>query len=121
MSKHDWLIKTITRADFTVRSYSGRGMYGTQCLGFEVDEYVSLLQVAADLIDSVSEDNMEALAQVLRESRTDSMGRGQIVYFPHVEWQEEWDASEEDDYSPGEKWAAELNHTDGMEDEDQIG
>lgn len=56
--------------------YSGRGMYGRECLGLVVD--------ATDLVVGV------ALSQVFgddawdiaRNACTDSMGRGAIVYFP---------------------------------------
>lgn len=64
---HD-LIDIIREAGHEPQSYSGRGMYGAYCVG------VSL--------DSISESDGIPLSG----SRTDSMGKGIIVYWPNVPW-----------------------------------
>ena len=85
------LIQTICEtADIEFRSYSGRGMFGRQCLGITAKD---ALTVAVDLFDGLryaplDEADLDAahedLAQALREARTDSMGMDVIVYFPDI-------------------------------------
>lgn len=51
-------------------NYSGRGMFGQTCYGIDTDS-------PADAIDA-------AAAMGLRGAKTDSMGKGHIVYWPDV-------------------------------------
>lgn len=74
----------ITYTDLTLRSYSGRGMYGARCASIVGD---SVLGVLADLIDGWrGHDQIDAgkLAELVRLARTDSMGRDVVVYWPHI-------------------------------------
>jgi hypothetical protein len=75
-----------------VRSYSGRGMYGKQCLGVDTDMGIGALM--AHLVRFVAgldqgtcqgEYDVECIAEALDGMQTDSMGRGTIVYFPNVQ------------------------------------
>lgn len=70
----------------TVRNYSGRGMYGKECLGFTVacplSEIAHLSAVLArqeSLLPYEHYDLFEGVEQ-------DSMGREYIVYFPKLKW-----------------------------------
>ena len=70
---------------FDLCAYSGRAMCGDKCLGAElnggVGELVAeLMHVAARLEPR----EITQLADALRGMRADSLGRGQIVYFPDV-------------------------------------
>jgi hypothetical protein len=65
-------------ADAKLRLYSGRGMFGSSCLGIEVDNFGQAALFFAVLGD-MSIDLAETLA---RRLRTDNMGYGMIVYFP---------------------------------------
>jgi len=58
--------------------YSGRGMYGEQCVGFTVEgrNYASL---TAAIVRSLDDDMADAM---LGRLTTDSLGLGTIVYFP---------------------------------------
>jgi hypothetical protein len=64
-----------------IRSYSGRGMYGEECLGIVFndsrDAYGFFVELAAEDYDTA-----ELLA---RKAREDSMGTSVIVYFPGVQ------------------------------------
>lgn len=51
--------------------YSGRGMYGTECIGVEGDTY--------DIQGATG-----ALRKILGNNRQDSMGLGSIIYWPSV-------------------------------------
>lgn len=73
-------------AELEYRSYSGRGMYGEQCLGITCAQpervICTLFSVALEM-DWERED-LQSLAEALQESCTDSMGRSAIVYFPDI-------------------------------------
>ena len=56
--------------------YSGRGMYGKTCYGIVVDGS------GTEVIEA-------AAALGVRGARTDNMGKGTIVYWPHVKGQAE--------------------------------
>jgi|GEM_PF-2775330 len=85
MTKH--LVQRAFEAigEFEIRGYSGRAMYGAECLGVEFDGRLGhvlseLVRYAAGL----ERDDAQELADALRDMRTDSMGRGTIAYFPDV-------------------------------------
>lgn len=93
------LQKFFRQAGFEIRRYSGRGMYGKECVGIEYD--AGLGQLFADCLEAFSHSPenkdyqleipavvLEDLAEAFREMRTDALGRGTIVYFPSVAWEE---------------------------------
>ena len=82
--KPETLKSIIEAAGYDARSYSGRGMCGKQCLAFDTDD--SQLEVVANLFDAVAlgTDDADDLIDLLRKTRTDSMGRGTVFYFPGV-------------------------------------
>ena len=55
----------------SLRSYSGRGMYGKECLGIDCENANSVIE--------------DAGAAGIKGARTDSMGLGAIVYWPKLE------------------------------------
>jgi hypothetical protein len=65
----------------TVRSYSGRGMFGKECVAVETDLDAWTLALAmADI------NNGELDLFGLGKPRQDSMGLGTVLYWPHMEW-----------------------------------
>lgn len=99
MDKHP-LQEAIERSgEFSCRSYSGRCMYGKECLGVEVDRNHSLGDLFADIIASIDEDNREEIEDGVRSLRTDGMGLGEIVYFQDVRFV----AKKDDDEDLGEE------------------
>lgn len=80
-----------------VRSYSGRGMYGKQCLGVEVSRG-GLGDFIADVFEAVAgnEDDATLAADAFRSMSTDSMGLDTIVYFTQVPFSSS-DADEDDE------------------------
>lgn len=86
-----------------VRSYSGRGMYGKTCIGFDVPHGTSPAQFAFEFAVALMEDD-EHGPEAVEEFRgkvwcQDNMGLGTIVYVPGVKWDEddEMDEDEGDD------------------------
>lgn len=87
-----WFADILIEYGAKIRAYSGRGMYGEECLGVELES--SALEFAADVIDgyhlSGVGERWATLATLLRTAREDTLGLGRIVYFPRVKWREEW-------------------------------
>ena len=73
-----------------LRSYSGRAMYGQECLGIDMDGMDDAFRFALMVTDS-------ELADALSSPRFDSMGMGIIVYFPNVEAPEGLDDDDDED------------------------
>lgn len=83
-----------------VRSdYSGRGMYGSKCVGFDLDSKGSLLSLGAALqTEGVIDDFID-------RASFDAMGMGIIVYFPGItcddapakDDEDYWDEDDEDE------------------------
>lgn len=63
------LKKKLTDMDLRPRSYSGRGMYGRECVGASIDGHPGDYELPKDW-------------------RSDSLGKGFIVYWPSVAWEE---------------------------------
>ena len=76
--------------DAELRSYSGRNMYGKECLGIDMESMTDAFRFALSVQDS-------DLAFILSRPVFDNMGRGIIVYFPNVEAPEGIDNDEDDD------------------------
>jgi|WetSurMetagenome_2_1015567.scaffolds.fasta_scaffold130486_2 hypothetical protein len=83
----------------SVDNYSGRGMFGKGCLSISV-RYGSEFDVISHIIDYVSEninticqqlgyttqDIWTAVANMIRDTRTDSLGKGIVVYWPDLSY-----------------------------------
>jgi hypothetical protein len=83
--------------DYECRSYSGRGMFGSSCLAFEIDDLSQLLQLGYDIAEYASENNLD-VSYSLGKARWDNMGHDYIIYFPGVEYHESGsEESEESD------------------------
>lgn len=102
----------IESADYTCRAYSGRGMFGKECLAvdlgekkvgeFIADVFRAAFQLGGDAGGwEPAEEAVGILDEHIRTFKTDSMGRGQVIYFPESEWTEEdeVDALEEEEVS----------------------
>lgn len=90
------LIETIRDMDLhcSVRSYSGRGMYGRQCVGVVIDGmslFTFGIEVAREWLNR-SDDPCEIEDLADLEAREDSMGLGTIIYFPKLKWPEGMDS-----------------------------
>lgn len=79
------LKETIEEAGYEPKSYSGRGMYGKACVGFNTDD--AMPEVVANLIESATVNN-PILAHAVRHMKTDGFGVGTVYYFPRVKWED---------------------------------
>lgn len=70
--------------DATVDSYSGRSMYGAQCISISSGE-MSGYRLALLLVEVAAHDEDDLAAIIdAGEPRTDSMGRGSVFYWPSL-------------------------------------
>lgn len=65
------VLKKLRDNDYEPRSYSGRAMYGKECIGLSLPDRHGL-------------DNLKKLVGSM--PRMDSLGMGIIVYWPEFEW-----------------------------------
>ena len=74
--------------DHRVRSYSGRGMYGRECLGVTVD--CAVTDCILDAIEAAIENdlNVSVLLEEARDARQDAMGTSSILYWPNIPYAE---------------------------------
>ena len=87
--------------DFSIQSYSGRGMYGKQCLSVHCDPSPGKLKIAIieqvhsilnqDVQESETNEEIEAhieacteLLKQMMDAREDSMGLGTVIYWPDI-------------------------------------
>lgn len=77
------LVAIATTADIPLEAvridYSGRLMYGAECIGFDLDHMTAAMLLGAALFAVLDNDDAVAL---VNNTRVDSMGMGTIVYFP---------------------------------------
>lgn len=74
------LEEVIEDAGFETRHYSGRGMYGAECVAFETNDPVGDV---AEIVASVEgTEEVYELVKAFKKSKTDAMGLGTVIYFP---------------------------------------
>ena len=97
-------IEIAHNADLKVQSYSGRAMYGAQCIGIEHKN--PILVTAIIVAQAEDDEEAEALVSVFRHARTDQMGLDMIIYFPGLKWpdnvDDDDDNEDEDDDEDGD-------------------
>lgn len=74
-----WIQSELETQGHTTRQYSGRGMYGQQCLSVSIDTMSDAFGVMA-MLGAASE------GQSVPMPRTDSMGKGLVMYWPGIEY-----------------------------------
>ena len=62
--------------------YSGRGMYGAQCIGYDVHDMSGVMRLGVAINRLLNKDMAQ---DMLDRTTTDNMGLGFIVYFPGIE------------------------------------
>ncbi len=85
------VIGVCTDIGLDVRSYSGRGMYGAQCVGVDTGSpFQDFAKIVVGLTEIGGPEGLEAAEHFTRDGAvaTDSMGRGSILYFPRLPWVE---------------------------------
>lgn len=91
MGKHR-LQMLIEDAGMLPHSYSGRGMYGHECLAIDCDSN-KLLSHFSFILDAAKRyptdalvSDLEILTDAMRQACTDEMGLGTVIYWPRIEY-----------------------------------
>lgn len=98
----DWDLEQITDTlDMyeagTVMRYSGRAMYGEQCLGIVTEDVASTFLILGSALADLGKDGNALTRALLYEVRQDSMGRDSaVVYFPSITMPEGYVEEDED-------------------------
>ena len=98
----DWDLEQITDTlDMyeagSVMEYSGRAMYGAQCLGIVTEDVASAFMILGSALADLGNDGNALTRKLLREVRQDSMGRDStVVYFPSITMPEGYVEEDED-------------------------
>jgi methylglyoxal synthase len=87
--KTEKLIEMLEDGGLSVRPYSGRGMYGDECIGAVIDDQREAMIFLVDLaLDAEGRDERILVSRAARNVVFDSLGRDTIMYFPKFEWPE---------------------------------
>jgi hypothetical protein len=69
----------------TIMSYSGRAMYGAECLGIVTDNVARMSMLLASALAVIGGRAYDLITELTdTEIRTDSMARDIVVYFPNI-------------------------------------
>jgi hypothetical protein len=89
---HQAIYDACSQISRSVSPYSGRGMYGKECLALVcLHPLATAIDIAAEMAPSM----LEAALPTLREARIDSLGTGMVMYWPQIEWQADWSEGED--------------------------
>lgn len=102
--------------ELEARSYHGRGGYRGQpnrpCFGVVLNEGVNPFGVVAALLADIDDElEREEAVNTFGETNTDQLGRGEIIYWPRIAWEEPAPAAEDedgDDSDPDFTWDQRL-------------
>ena len=85
----------LSAAGLEPRSYSGRGMYGKNCVGVTTDDnknegaiFASVLIAIGELPGNEKSEALDICAEAFARMAIDSMGMGTILYFPNRKWED---------------------------------
>ena len=88
--------KLLEDTGYETRSYSGRGMYGKECLAITTERGESQWDFFSQILDEVADTFMDnelssvlaALSRILKDTCEDSMGLGSVFYWPRMKFEE---------------------------------
>lgn len=97
----------IEDAGYDTRSYSGRAMYGANCLAFTIERGDSEMSATAQVMRVAAEvlidNDVEDTADAFMNAQSDSMGLGTVIYFPDIEWTDGESEPEQDGEDDGDE------------------
>lgn len=81
----------LDNCDYKPFKYSGRRMYGKDCIAIRVrgNGTKNIIETILDISSSVADDDLEEykeLVKVLRETETDNLGHDTVMYWSNMEW-----------------------------------
>jgi len=82
----DTFVEILSDLDYEPRSYSGRNMFGRQCVGIEVEDLHELYDIGYNVAEAIADRGMSTVASSPGTPVFDQLGRGIIVYWPNMDW-----------------------------------
>lgn len=73
-------------AGYECEAYSGRGMGGEKCLSITLVNGDQMGRFFADVLEEVRDEHEGHISNAFRRMRSESLGKGLVVYFPGVEF-----------------------------------
>lgn len=98
ITSQEW-IDLLDNAELDAQPYSGRGMFGAECVSVVVDSIVEAITDIAEAIADIDEGERRDHWRTMRRTSQDTMGRDKMVlYWPSMKWPTaaEADAEEEE-------------------------
>ena len=83
------IMRAARQADLDLRSYSGRGMGGAECIAVTSSQPVQRIVcmiIRGSREITRSESDLDAILEALEDAQTDSMGRDRVLYWPSLPW-----------------------------------
>ena len=98
MEVNAMIYRAINNLEETPRKYSGRGMYGKECLAVTVENptnfFIDLTVEIFSICEDIGEDPYRFIEK-LKNHRLDSMGRSAtVVYWPSLAWDDSFKSRE---------------------------
>jgi len=88
MEKHI-LQELLENGNFECRSYSGRGMYGKECLGVVCKNERQVISKIIEALANESINDHFDVSDAFSEFYKDNLGSNTIVYFPGIKFVDE--------------------------------
>ncbi len=87
----DQVAKAILKECPSVGPYSGRGMYGRWCAALRVGDVTESLRELFEAGRQAAplHESYRALEQLVSDFATDALGRGMVMYWPDIPWEED--------------------------------
>lgn len=83
--------------EMQVRKYSGRGMYGRECIGIVTDNVGKLFAAVLEYSKDEDEVLRNKISYWFERMRSDNMGMSMVYYNPYVEFEGEEEYHYEDE------------------------
>jgi hypothetical protein len=90
------LIELIEATAYEPRSYSGRGMSGSECVGVSGDTFGILGSIIQANAENHNPAAWEDIANLIESTRTEALGHNMIVYWPDIAWPDEESEGEDE-------------------------
>ena len=94
MNKSRLLYDFLSECGYDPRSYSGRGMYGKECIAISTDDSPAMVgfMLGNQFAQQQHAESDDVRLDAIQDTHSDSLGKGVILYWPSFEWTAELDA-----------------------------
>lgn len=87
--KSERFIELLEQRCERVVPYSGRGMYGFECVSVKLTNDNPYGIVASVMFGAEDDSERSELVQIFERTAEDGLGLGMVIYWPRMEWPKE--------------------------------